>query len=461
VPFAVALDASPDLRILFATAAVTAGATLAFALGPALRLVRSDALAAVKAQAGQLAAGSGRLSWRNLLVVGQLAMSLALLTAAGLFVRGAFDARSATPGFPLEGGLVADVDLSLAGYAESRGREACRETMTRLRALPGVEAASVASSIPFGVEASFRGVRRIEQSGNQEPAWGGMVVIGADYFKTMKLSLLRGREFTQEEEERPSPVRPVIVDAAMARRLWPDADPISRQIQVEDDGGNGEWTSPMEIVGVVAGVRDSLFDRDPGPHVYVPFGSNYSPTLHLHLRAASSLSLAGTAMTDAVRHEIRAADPALPILAVRTLTEHRDTSVYLWVARAAAQVFGAFGLAALVLATLGVYGVKAYLVARRTREIGIRVALGATRLDVLRLVLGDGCWLMTAGLLVGTALSLALSKVLASWVFGVDGIQLSVLFAAGLVLAAATLLASYLPARRATAMAPLAALRTE
>jgi ABC-type antimicrobial peptide transport system permease subunit len=162
-----------------------------------------------------------------------------------------------------------------------------------------------------------------------------------------------------------------------------------------------------------------------------------------------------------VRRELRAVDGALPVLSVKTLREHRDTSIYIWIARVSAQVFTTFGVSALLLAVMGVYGVKAYLVSRRTREIGIRMALGATRLDVLRLVLRDGLWLTVAGLSVGLALSVGLSKVLASWVYGVTGLEPAVILGAGVLLSAAAMLACYLPASRAMKLAPSAALRAD
>ncbi|RPJ71211.1 MAG: ABC transporter permease [Acidobacteria bacterium] len=462
IPFAVEFDAAPDVRVLLVTAAVSIVGTLAFGLGPAVRLARTDALPRIKEQAGQLPVRAGRIPVRNLLVVGQLAMCLTLLTGAGLFVRGAFEARSATPGFAMDQGLVTQTDAALAGYDEPRGRHAYRQVAARLRAIPGVESASFASSIPFGLESSFRVVRRIDQGATREPAYAATVVVGADYFRTVRLSVLRGREFSRAEEDAASPARAVIVDEPMARRLWPDENPIGQRVQLDSgEGKDGEWTVPMEVVGVVPGVRDSLFDPEPGAHVYLPFGSEYRPALHLHVRLASGGAAAEGAMAEAIRRELRAADQGLPILSMKTLAEHRDTSIYLWMARAAANVFAAFGLSALLLAVLGVYGVKAYLVSRRTREIGIRVALGATRLDVLTLVLRDGLWLTLGGLAAGVALSVGLSKVLASWVYGVTGVEPSVLLAAGGVLTGATLLACYLPARRAMAMAPSAALRSE
>ncbi|HSK08327.1 MAG TPA: ABC transporter permease [Vicinamibacterales bacterium] len=461
IPFVVAFDAAPDVRVLLATAALSVMSTLAFGLGPALRMARADVLPQVKDQAGQLPARAGSLPLRNLLVVGQLAMCLALLTAAGLFVRGAFEARSADPGFPLERGLVVESDVSLAGYDEARGADAYRRVLARLRGVPGVESASMASSIPLGLVSSVRGVRRID--GTADPsAHASAVAVASDYFRTVRLPLLRGRDFTAAEERQETPTRPVIVDEPLARRLWPDGEALGQQIQVEGPGDHGAgWTAPLEVVGVAAGVRDSLFDHDPNPHLYVPAAADYHAGMFLHVRLASDDPRAAAALADRVRQEVRAADAGVPVLSLKTLAEHRDTSLYLWIARAAADVFAAFGLSALLLAVLGVYGVKAYLVSRRTREIGIRMALGATRLDVLGLVLRDGLWLTLAGLAAGLGLSLALSQVLASWVYGVTGIEPAVLIAAGAILGGATLLACYLPARRAMALAPSVALRSE
>ena len=460
IPFAVEFDATPDVRVLLVTASLSIAGTLAFGLGPALRLARTQALGQLKEQAGQLPAPRGAMPVRNLLVVGQLALCLALLTAAGLFVRGAYAARSASPGFPMDDGLVAYTDAALAGYDEARGREAYRRAVARIRAIPGVQSASVASAIPLGLDSSFRSVRRIDQ-GSREPAYAAAVVVGSDYFKTVRLPVLRGREFSPAEEDGDSPARPVVVDEPMAQALWPGEDPLGQRLVLDaPDGKEGEWTAPMEVVGVVAGVRDSLGDKRAGEHVYLPAGGHYRPALYLHVRHAAG-NAGAEAAAAAVRREVRAADAGLPILSLKTLAEHRDTSVHLWMARAAASVFGAFAVAALLLAVLGVYGVKAYLVSRRTREIGIRVALGATRVDVLALVLRDGMWLTVGGLVAGVAISLGLSAILASWVYGVNGIEPPVLIAAGAVLAAAALLACYLPARRAMGMAPSAALRSE
>jgi hypothetical protein len=311
--------------------------------------------------------------------------------------------------------------------------------------------------VPFGLDGSFRNVRRPEAD---RESFASNVVVGSGYFRTVGLPVLRGRDFTAAEEEGSAGVRAVIVDVPLAKLLWPDEDPLGQRLQLESDAG-GEWSEPAEVVGIVAGVRDSLFDKQMGAHVYVPFGREYRAAMYLHVKLRSAGRDAAATMAEAVRSTLIAADPAMPILSLKTLSEHRDTSVYVWMARASATVFTAFGLSALALAVLGVYGVKAYLVSRRTRELGIRVALGATRLDVLRLVLRDGLWLTGAGLVFGLGLSAALLRVLASWAYGVNGIDPAVISVAALFLGSAALLACYLPARRAMKMAPSVALRAE
>jgi predicted permease len=461
LPLPVVFDATPDLRTLAAAAAFATLATLAFGLGPALRMTGGDIVPPLKDQGAPAARWRG-LPVRNLLAVAQLALCLALLTAAGLFVQGAFRAGNADPGFPLDRGVVASTDASLAGYDEPRGREAYRQVLARLRSLPDIESVSLASAVPLGLEGSYRGVRSAGDATTGEPAVGSTVIVGSAYFATVGLPLLRGRDFTLAEEASAAPSRPAVVDVTLAQRLWPNDDPLGQRLQLEVAGdGSAAWTAAFEVVGIVAGVRDGLFDKVPTPHVYLPFGSEYAGSMHVHARLRSSGPAAAEAAVTTLRREILAADSRLPILSLRTLRDHRESSVYVWMARASAHVFAAFGLSALVLAVLGVYGVKAYLVSRRTREIGIRLALGATRLDVLRLVLRDGLWLTVGGLLAGAALALALSKVLTAWVYGIGGLGLEVLLAAAVVLGAAALLACYLPARRVIGVAPSVALRAE
>jgi hypothetical protein len=249
-----------------------------------------------------------------------------------------------------------------------------------------------------------------------------------------------------------------IVDAPLAERLWPGQDPLGRAIQVSRSDRGSET---LEVVGVVAGVRHGMFERSPGPHVYVPVASHYQANLSLHVRAKQGTRDAERALLLALGQELRAVDPALPVIALRTLRDHRDASVTLWMVRTAARLFTAFGLLALLLAVVGVYGVKSYLVARRTREFGIRMALGASPGEVRRLVLGEGLRLLGAGLGIGLALSALAATALARLLYEVSAADPLTFTLAPLLLGAAVLLACELPARRATRVAPMEALRCQ
>lgn len=470
VPFVINFDLTPDVRVLAATMAFALCSTLFFGLGPAWTLARTDMLTDLKEQSGEHRGGrkGRRFVARNMLVVGQIALSLALLTAGGLFIRGAFKAATADPGFRLERGLLVGVDPSLAGYDETASRSLYRALLERVRALPGVEAASMASVVPFGEFSEGRHVQKAgaastDRSGKEardEFADAQYNIIGARYFESLGLGVLRGRDFTHQEEESAAGARVVIVDEPLARRLFPEQDPIGRQIQFQARE-RGERPVAMEIVGLVPGLRHDLFDHAPVPHVYVPFGQQYRANMNLHARITAAGREAEAAMLGSVRREIRALDDRLPVVTLKTLTTHRDASLPLWLVRTGANMFTIFGLLALGLAVVGVYGVKAYVVSRRTREIGIRMALGAAPADVLWMILREGLVLTLAGLGVGLALATITARLLSSLLYEVSAFDPVIFTIAPLVLAAASLLACYLPARRATKVLPLSALRTE
>lgn len=459
LPVRVAFDATPDVRVLAATLAFAVLAAIVCGLGPALGLARSGALSHLKDQAGQPGGRAGRMSTRNALVVFQLATSLALLTAAGLFVNGARAAAGADAGFSLDGGLVATISPALSGHAEARGRQAYDGVLARLRAHPTVASVSMASSVPFDLESDAAGVRDAARGDKDQGRVAIRSLVGAQYFRTLRLPLLRGREFTEAEERGASGVRPVVVDQALAAGTWPGADPIGQRLQLED--GQAGWSAPMEVVGVVPGIRQSLFDTEAPAHVYLPAGSEYRGQMHVHVRLRAGGRAQEAAMTESVRETVHQADRSLAILGVSTLRAQRDRSIYVWMARAGAAVFASFGIVALTLAVLGVYGVKSFLVSRRRKEIALRLALGATRRDVLRLVVGDGLILTAGGLACGLALSVALSKVLASWVYGAGGLDLVPLAAACVTLGVTALLACYAPVRRAAGRSPWNALRAD
>ena len=463
LPMVVTFDGSPDLRVLAATLGFSLLATLAAGLGPAWRTTRLDVLPDLKDQPAAQAAGR-RLSMRNLLVVGQVALSLALLTAAGLFMRGAVKAAVADPGYPLEGALVARVDPALAGYDEARGRQTLRAVLQRVRSTPGVRSASVGSSVAFG---EFQEGRLVQKPGTpsatgEEREAGEdatYVVVGADYFDTMRLPIVRGRGFTLAEEESAGGALTAVIDEPLARRVFGDDNPLGQRIQfpARDDRPAVE----LEVVGVAAGVRHTMFDKAPVSHVYVASGPHYRGGMNLHVRIDSTAPEVEAAMLGTLRREIRAVDPDVPIISMQTLRQHRDSSIALWAVNSGARMFTVFGAVALLLAVIGVYGVKSYIVSRRTREIGIRMALGATPGAVLWLVLREGLMLTLAGGGLGILLSWGIATALSGLLYEVRPLDPVVFTVAPLTLFLAALLATWVPARRATHVRPVIALRAD
>jgi predicted permease len=461
MPLPVTFDATPDGRVLALTVAFAVISTLVASLGPAWSLTRPDLVGDLKDQPRSVVLRRGWRSLvlpRELMVAGQLALSLMLLTSGGLFLRGALAASAADPGFELERGLVVTLDPSAASYDEARGRASYAGALDRLRSIPGIEAASLASLVPFGDVTEGRDV---ESPGAKRPsASPNLTVVSADYFASLGLPIVRGRGFTRTEETDPRAPRVAMVNDALARQLWPDQDPIGRELRFTATAG--EPAPPVyQVVGVVPGVRHQLFDRVPTPHLYLPAGGHYRAPMTLHLRLRSGDAAAEHAMLATARRELQAFDRQLPILAARTLSEHRDASIALWLVKAGAALFTTFGALALVLAGTGLYGVRAYLVSRRTREIGIRMAVGADARDVVRLILREGLRITAVGLAAGALLSVAAATAIASLVYRVSPFDPVTFVTAPLVLLAAALLASWLPARRATRIAPVTALRTE
>jgi putative ABC transport system permease protein len=269
--------------------------------------------------------------------------------------------------------------------------------------------------------------------------------------------VLRGREFTAAEEEPGSSVSSAIVDRPLAARLFPSADPLGQQILLQ--GREGEPQRTYSIVGVVGETKHDLFDRDGLMHVYVSSGSLFRSMMTIHARTAPGASEA--AVLGTIRRELRALDPRLPVLSMKTMADHRYRSISEWSVRAAATMFATLGGLALLLATLGVYGLRAYDVSRRTRELGIRIALGATAGDVARMVLGEGARTSAVGLGIGLLLAAGIGKLASGLLYGVSPFDPLVLSVAFGVLAIASMSAAYVPARRAMRIAPLDALRTE
>ena len=464
LPLTLAFDPRPDLRVVAVTSIIAVLATLLFGVGPALKMSRADLVTDLKelASDGVASALGRRFTARNVLVVGQIALSLMLLSAGGLFARGALKAAAANPGFSYDRQLLVALDPSLVQYDEARGRASYRTVLARVRALPGVEAAAFASTVPFGDFHEGHPLERVGAASSGGP--GARVsatyrIVGTDYFRALQLPMLRGREFTAAEEDSANAPRVAIVDGRLSQRLFGSENPIGQMIRFADEPGVAEQQDrePLEIVGVAAPIRDDLFDREAGPAIYVPSGRRYRSAMNLHVHASRPGSEADLLAT--LRREVRAADPRLPILQATTLQGFHDRSLGLWVVSAAGRMFMIFGLLALLLAVVGLYGVKSYLVSQRTREIGIRVALGARPGDVLGMILREGAALAAVGVGVGLPLAALLGMALGSLLYDVKPLDPVVFMTAPVLLALAAMVATWLPARRATRVTPLTALR--
>jgi predicted permease len=463
LPLSLVFETRPDVNVMAATTAFAILATLLAGVGPALKLSRLDLVADLKQQSADTAGRSGAFSARNVLVVAQLALSLGLLSVGGLFARSALNAARSDPGFSYEGGILAAIDPSVAQMTTARGREIYRAVLERVRAMPGVAAAAVASTVPFG---NIHEGRLVERPGipRDPKAYGPTYrIIGADYFKALGMQVLRGRDFTAAEESSPNAPRVAIIDEVLARQLFPNEEPVGQTIRFTPREGDayGRDNDPMLIVGVAQAMQEEMMDRDQDPHIYVPFGPAYRPGMNLHVRLSNTDPRVAAATLATLRQQLRAVDDALPILELTTFQRFHDNSLELWAVRTGGRMLMAFGVLALGLAVAGVYGVKSYLIARRTREIGIRMALGANPATVMAMMMKESAGLTLAGLAAGLPIQLLMGSLLGSVLIGVSGFDPVALTVAPAVLALASLAASYVPSRRAMQVSPLSALRSE
>jgi predicted permease len=281
-------------------------------------------------------------------------------------------------------------------------------------------------------------------------------VVGEDYFTTLGVPLLQGRAFSRSETENANADAVVVLDQLAAQRLWPGGNAVGQHIRLLA-GGESKGSRDAEVVGIVAGVQEDVFGDGLQPHVYVPFGQEYQADMTIHLKTTAQ----GANFLETLRREVSAVDSRLPVIQLRTMRTHLEAGFDLWVVRTAARMFTIFGSVALVLAMVGLYGLRAYTVARRTREIGIRLALGAKPGDAQRMILREGLVITSVGVVAGLALSLLAGKLLASVLYKVSGVDPLVFLTATAVMAAVSLLACYLPALRASRVDPMVALRYE
>ena len=384
------------------------------------------------------------------LVVAQISLSLLLLICAGLFIRSLQNAQRLDPGFDPNHVLLASYELGPAGYSEAQGIAFHRQLLSKLEALPGVESVTLAdfSPLSFTIHTDY-----VHPDGYVPQPHESMeisrAVVGPNYFRTMRTPLVAGREFTEQDREKSQPV--AIVNQEFADRYWPGQDAVGKRISVVW----GRYSQWFTVVGVARNGKYRRLVYAPEPVIFLPLFQDYYGLVIIHARVSGDPG-SYAAEVERTVHELNA---DLPVFGVTTLkSSMRLGSIF---ERLAGTFAGAFGLLALILAAVGIYGVIAYTTRQRTHEIAIRMAVGAQRSDVFRLVLGQGLLLTLAGLAVGIGASLALTRYLKSVLFGVTATDVLTYAAVALLLCIVSLIACYIPARRATKIEPMMALRHE
>lgn len=443
-----ALNIAPDGRVLTFTVVVSLATGVLFGLAPAIQASRPDLVAELKEKSSQPTGSNRPLSLRNLLVAAQIALSLVALVGAGLFLRSLQHAQRIDPGFDAQKLATLSFDLGSQGYTEARGRQFQKSVVEKAAAIPGVEHATLASTIPlfgggFGRTVFLEGQDASDQRAGR---FAQVDIVSPDYLQTMGIRLVRGRTLSETDQPNTPPV--VVINETMAKQFWPDQDPIGKRFKFY---GQDQY---QQVVGVARDSKYNFIGEDPGAYVYQTLTQVYSPAVSLFIRTNRPDAAVGT-----MRGEVQQLDRNLPLTNVYTLDDILSQS--LWAPRMGAMLLAVFAGLSLVLAVIGIYGVMAYSVSLRTREIGIRMALGASRQEVLRLVVLQALRLTSAGLLVGLLLAFGATQLITNLLYSVSATDLVTFVTVPLVLAAAALIASYLPALRATHIDPNVALRYE
>jgi len=444
---ALIFDLHLDWRVLAFALAVSLATGIFFSLLPALQSSNPDLVPALKDDSSL--SGFRRSRLRNSLVVVQVALSLVLLVCAGLVIRSLQVAQKTRPGFTPENAVSLSFDLGLQGYTEEKGRAFQRQVIERTRNLPGVRSVALTSTVPLTLDYSYSTIYVEGQSitKNTELPVAVPNEISPDYFRTMEIPL-RGRDFTESEDKPES--RVAIVNETFARRFFPGRDAI---------GGRFNFSGPdkpyWEVIGVAADGKYNSLAEDPKAAFYRPLIRDYSTNATLVARTTGN----STAAVASLRSELQRMDPALPLYNVQTLSEHMGVPLFPF--RMAATVLGSFGILAIVLAAIGLYGVMSYVVASRTREIGVRMAIGAAKRDVLLLIVKQGMTLAIIGLAIGLLIAIGVAQLMSKILFGVSPVDVITFAGVTALLGVVAIVACYIPARRAMKVDPLVALRYE
>jgi macrolide transport system ATP-binding/permease protein len=434
-----------DGRVFALSAGVCLLSTLLFALVPAWQCGKMDLAVALKSESSGVVGGRGTAWIRSSLVVVQVSLSFLLLVGAGLMIESLQRIRTASPGFSTDHVLNTAVNLFAAGYDTERARNFQDQLMARVQTIPGVESASYARITPFSYRSYSTApiaVDGYEAQADEQPT-ADYDEVGPEYFATMGIPLVSGREFTQQDDQNAPLV--AVVNEPMAEKFWRGSDPLGSRVQVK-----GRW---MLVVGVAKLAKYRNFLEPPRPFLYVPLRQNFSPLVGLNIRTTQPPQT----MAAALSREVHALDPDLALYEVITMRDQVDRSTSSQ--RIAVALLGVFGGLALVLAAVGLYGVMSYAVSQSTRELGLRMALGARASHLLGLVLSKGLALTAGGVVLGAAAALALTRLLGYLLYKVSPRDPLAFGSAFVVMITATLVACFLPAWRATRTDPASALR--
>ncbi len=442
------IDIGFDSRVLFFTLGMALLTAVLIGVAPAIKAAKPDLIEALKVGGRGGTVGWTRNPFRSLLVVTEIALALVALVGAGLFIRSMQNAQRVDPGFESKNLFVFAFDLGALHYDEGRAQQYFREAIDRAKMSPGVQSATIASNFPLG-----GGLARTVFPEGQDEASGyrGTLTqlndIAPNFFATLRVPLLSGREFTDADRKDTKQV--AIISEAMAKQFWPNDNAVGKRFHFFGE------TALREVVGIARNTVVNVIGEEPQPLAYLPLTQDYAPAVTMQVRTNSRPE----AVVATVRSQVQSLDTNLALTNFNTIGELVDQG--LWAPRMGAALLTVFGGLALILAIVGVYGVLSYSVNQQTREIGIRMAMGAQTGRILSLVVGQGMRLAIAGLVLGMLTAFAATRVLSSLLFGVSAHDPLIFVGVSVVLAAAAILACYIPARRATRVDPLVALRYE
>jgi predicted permease len=448
LPYNLGLDFHPDTRALLYTLFISIVTGALLGLAPAAHASRTEIVPVLKGEAGLLSSSGRRFRGRKVLVVAQTAISLMLLVSTGLFVKSLIETQRADPGFEIDHGLLGSIDLDMRNYSKDSGEIFYRQLKERLSAIPGVQSVSLAFLVPLGDHTNTLWVYRegVDRTDKKNAMLIDQNTIGADYFPTLGIPLLRGRAFTNQDTDKSSEV--IVINQTMAQMLWPNEDAIGKRVIF-----SGKDEKYREVIGVVKNGKYHDLTESALPYIYLPLTQDYNAAMTFHVRT----SVKPETLVNAVRLEVNKLDPYLPVYDVKTLRDH--LAITLWPARLGAALTAVAGLLALVLALVGIYGVMSYTVNQRTREIGLRIALGANRENLLGLVVRQGMSLAVLGIVIGLIFAFGLSFVVTKLHYGVTPGDPLIFVLTTLTFLLVSFIASYLPARRASRIDPMKALR--